>query len=313
MSDLTVIITAHSETVVSGPSMRSAIDACARAEADGYAVERIIGLDTSTAACRAYFMQPAFDDWKRIEVHERDAGRTRNATIAQAKGRFIALLDADDLFSENWLSKGAKCLDDAAARGERVIAHPEINWFFDAGGAVFATRDQSDPMFSSHYFYFRNYYDTLCMAPREAHLEFPYGLRDIANGISREDWQFSIETMAAGWRHVVVKDTIIFKRRRDASLVTESRDRRAIVRALEPMRIDKVAALGRAARPEAPASPAPSVPGEGAHAHAAPGIHSEPDIGTEPRNGPAPADRAAPSPAEDAALTTERDPAVRGT
>jgi hypothetical protein len=52
--------------------------------------------------------------------------------------------------------------------------------------------------------------------------------------------------MAAGWKHVVVRDTIIFKRRRDFSLVTESRNRASIIRALPAMAIDRIRDLTRA-------------------------------------------------------------------
>jgi hypothetical protein len=86
------------------------------------------------------------------------------------------------------------------------------------------------------------------MAPREAHLETPYVTRDVPNGLSYQDWQFAIETMARGWKHVVVRDTIIFKRRRDFSLVVESRNRESIIRALPEMSIDRIRDLGRAHR-----------------------------------------------------------------
>jgi hypothetical protein len=86
------------------------------------------------------------------------------------------------------------------------------------------------------------------MAPRAAHLEVPYVTRDVPNGLSYQDFQFTIETLAADWRHIVVRDTIIFKRRRDVSLVTESNTRRSIVRALPSMAIDRVRDLGAAGR-----------------------------------------------------------------
>jgi hypothetical protein len=108
--------------------------------------------------------------------------------------------------------------------------------------------EQSSPLFTPHYLYFRHYYDSLCMAPREAHLEVPYVTRDVPNGLSYQDFQFTIETLAADWRHIVVRDTIIFKRRRDVSLVTESNTRRSIVRALPSMAIDRVRDLGAAGR-----------------------------------------------------------------
>jgi len=69
--------------------------------------------------------------------------------------------------------------------------------------------------------------------------------RDVPNGLSFQDWQFAVETMARGWKHVVVRDTIIFKRRRDFSLVVESRNRQSIIRALPEMGIDRIRELTR--------------------------------------------------------------------
>lgn len=230
--------------MVCGPTMASANAAIARAEREGFAVERIIALDSPTDACRAYFSQSAFDAWTRVEVNERDLGRTRNTIVPRTKGRYIAFLDSDDLFSENWLSEGIRCLDAAQDAGERVIAHPELNWLFDGAKDVFAKTDQSDPVFSPYLFYFSNYYDSLCMTPRQCHLDIPYVHRDIPNGLSFQDWQFAVETMDAGWKHVTVQNTIIFKRRRDESLVTGSQNRKAIVRSVDALSIDKVDALG---------------------------------------------------------------------
>ena len=149
------------------------------------------------------------------------------------------------MFSENWLAEGIARLDEAEKAGERVIVHPELNIFFDGLNSVLVNIDQTSPLFTPHYFYFRNYYDSLCMAPREAYLEHAYVSRDIPNGLSFQDFQFSIETMGSGWEHVVAPDTIIFKRRRDVSLVTESSGRKSIVRALPEMAIDRIRDLGR--------------------------------------------------------------------
>ena len=227
--------------------MTAADAAIACAEKAGITVERIIALDNATEATKAWFGQPAFDAWDRHVMEEGDLGRVRNAIVPRTHGRFIAFLDADDIFSENWLREGVLRLRQAEADGTRAIAHPELNWLFDGTHSVYQKPDQTDPLFSPYYFYTMNYYDSLCMCPREAHLEFPYIHRDIPNGLSFQDWQFSIETMAGGWIHLNALDTIIFKRRRDDSLVTASRARRSLVRALDPMAIDKVGELGRVA------------------------------------------------------------------
>lgn len=244
MTDLTLIVTAHDETAVSGPTMRAADLAVAAARNRGYTVQPIIALDKATPATTEYFTQPAFDHWERRDMHEGDLGRVRNALVPETRGDYIAFLDADDLFSENWLAEGIALLRRADERGERVIAHPELNVIFDGQQSVLVNIDQGSALFSPHYLYFRNYYDSLCMAPRTAHLEVPYVHRDIPNGLSYQDWQFSIETIASGWEHRVARDTIIFKRRREFSLVRESESRQSIVRRLPAMAIDTVGSLG---------------------------------------------------------------------
>ena len=245
MTDLTLVVTAHDETAVAGPTMRSADLAVEAARRRGYSVQPIIALDAATAETTAYFHQPRFDHWERHTMHEGDLGRVRNALLPDTDGEFIAFLDADDLFSENWLAAGLAVLRAGQEHGERLIAHPELNVLFDRNAAVTRNVDQDSPLFSPHYFYVRNYYDSLCLSPREAHLAAPYTPRDIPHGLSFQDWQFSIESMAAGWEHVLVRDTIIFKRRRDASLGQESSNRRSIVRKLPAMAIDRVQDLAR--------------------------------------------------------------------
>jgi hypothetical protein len=247
-ADVTLVVTVHSETLVAGPTMESAEKALAAAEAAGHSVERILVLDNPADATRDYFDQPAFDGWDRRPMSEGDPGRVRNAIVPQTRGRFVAFLDGDDLFSENWLAAGVTTLKQAAAEGSRVIAHPELNVVFDGGTQLNHNIGQDSPLFTPHFLYVRNCYDTLCLTPREAHLEVPYGGRDIANGISREDWQFGVETMARGWRHVIVPDTIIFKRRRDFSMMVESTGRGALLRSLPEMAIDRIRDLTRGGR-----------------------------------------------------------------
>lgn len=241
--DLTLAVTAHNETAVAGPTFASAEAAVAEVRALGLTVELLIGMDTPTPECRTYMTQPALTDWQVSEHAFRDQGKTRNALATQARGRWLAFLDADDLISENWLSAAITLLQTAPAQ-ERLIVHPELTWQFDAAFSVYAAPGQDDALFSPHALAVANMYDALCLAPRQVWLDHPYPDRDIPAGYAFEDWQWAIETMAAGWQHVVARDTVIFKRRRDASQTHQAKARAATVRPITPLAIDQLSALG---------------------------------------------------------------------
>lgn len=219
--DITVAINAHDETVVSGPTLHSAEAAILAAQQDGFRVERLIGLDAASDDCLKFFTQPFFSKWKVVDLNVADLGLARNALAEIAQGRWIAFLDSDDLFSENWISVGAQCLAKAETSQRRVILHPELNWFFDASPSIIATTEQGSSLYSVKYYYAANYYDSLIIAPREVFNLIKYRARDKNAFFGYEDWFWNIESTAAGWHHACVNDTIIFKRRRDASLLSK--------------------------------------------------------------------------------------------
>lgn len=243
MTDLTLILTAHAETLVAGPTVQSAEVAVVGARDRGYSVQLLLVLDRPTEHTLAYFDRPRFAEWTRVVVDHGDQGLARNAAIRHAEGRFVAFLDADDIFSENWLVEALDVVAGDGAR-ERIIATPELAIIFDRAVAVNRNLDQDSPLFTPYYLYLRGYYDALCVAPRQAHVDVPYASRDIAGGFAVEDLQFSVEAMARGYRHVVVRDTIIFKRRRTGSMLTQRHARRAMIRSLPEMAIDRIRRLG---------------------------------------------------------------------
>jgi hypothetical protein len=243
-TDLTLIVTAHDETVVCGPTMRAAEQAVAVARVAGWTVQQVIALDNATPATTAYFLQSRFAQWEHWEMQETDGARLHNNLVQRADGRSIAYLRAGDLFSENWLAAGLALLAAAEGRGERAIAHPELDIVFDGVNQIVQNIEQDSPLFTPHFLQVRNYYDSLGLTPRQAHVEVPYVSRDLRNGSSSLDWQFAIETMSRGWKHVVVPDTIVFKRRGEASLASESRSRGPLVRSVPELAIDRLGDLG---------------------------------------------------------------------
>jgi glycosyltransferase involved in cell wall biosynthesis len=214
MPDLTVVITAHREAAMAGVTVRSASVAVQRAVAAGLEVERLLLLDNPDRPTQELLAGAVGLGWQLHEVSFADQGLVRNHATALSSGRYLAFLDGDDLWSENWLTAAYEvCESDPG----RVIAHPEVDWFFGSNNNLFFHMDQQDADFDPMFLRVGNYWDALCMAPREAHALHPYSKRAIADGLAYEDWLWNVETMDAGFVHRVVEDTIHFKRRRGSS------------------------------------------------------------------------------------------------
>lgn len=241
--DLTIAITAHNESIVAGPTVVSVKDAITCVEAMGIEVECLIGLDNPSAECEEFFTQPSMSDWNLHRFGFADPFLTRNALAAEAKGRWIAFIDADDLISENWLTEAVGLLQKAEQNDEKIIVHPELNWIFEGANSIFVKPDQLEEMFNPYYFYLGNYYDMMSVYPIEAVRTVPYGSRDIAHGYGYQDWQWNVQVMAAGWRHTIAADTVIFKRRRADSVSVQNSQKKAVIRPVSELGIDRIQQL----------------------------------------------------------------------
>lgn len=221
MSDVSAILTGHREGMLAGASLRSLVDAVAHARAEGLVVEVMVVLDKADDPTRTA-LGVASDLGARVrEVSYGDHGLVRNDAVQHADGDYVAFLDADDLWSENWLVEAHRLC--ATAPGE-VIAHPELNWFFDQQHNLYFLPDQTDPEFDLAFLRVQNCWDALCMAPLSAYAEVPHSRRALGEGYAYDDWHWNLETLLAGYTHRVAPDTIIFKRRRRSSQFTAARD-----------------------------------------------------------------------------------------
>jgi glycosyltransferase involved in cell wall biosynthesis len=224
---ISAIITAHREGAMAGISLRSLMAAVERAVGEGIATEVIVALDAPDEGTRAVFADAPSLGFKLVELSLRDQGKVRNHAVRTSRGRFIAFLDGDDLWSENWLVEAHR-LCTSEPNSDRAIAHPETDWFFESSNNVFFHADQTDATFDPSILRFANYWDALCMAPRQAYLEHPYCDRDVANGFAYEDWHWNCVTLDAGYVHRVVPDTIHFKRRRKTSQTIQASSRKCL-------------------------------------------------------------------------------------
>lgn len=225
--DISAIITAHHEGVMAGVSLRSLLSATAMARDEGLEVEVIIMLDNPDPTTASVFSDAEIHGWRLETVAYGDQGKVRNQAVKLSRGEYIAFLDGDDLWSENWLTAAhAVCASDPG----RIICHPEVDWFFGSNNNRFFHADQTDPRFEPAFLRFGNYWDALCMAPREAYLRHPFSDREIAKGYAYEDWHWNCETFTSGMVHRIAEETIHFKRRREGSQTMEASSNKSVPR-----------------------------------------------------------------------------------
>lgn len=213
--DISAVLVARDEGPRIGISLHSALDAAAAARTAGLAVEVLVVLARPSAATRAALAEASDHGARLVPVDAADAGAVRNAAVAAARGAYIGFLDGGAMWSENWLAAAqARC----AAAPERVIAHPEIHWFYAQGRELYFPPDQESSDFEPALLQHGNCWDgqSLAAAAILQAVPFPELGDDVEPG--RMEWEWNIATVAAGYVHRVVPATINFGRRRPRTL-----------------------------------------------------------------------------------------------
>lgn len=205
-ADLTLVVAAHDETALCGPSMRAADMAVESARSRGLTVERVVALLSPTDATSRYFDQPRFDPWRRTVLDATDPATAFDSLTRNVSGRLMAFLTVDTIISENFLTVGA------AQAGPGVIAQPELAVTFDGLKAVRVNVDSTSPLLTPHVLYVQPLYGGTCVAPVEAYTSSSGAHDLLSSRAPLRSRRFVVETLSSGWRHVVAKDTVVFER-----------------------------------------------------------------------------------------------------
>lgn len=226
-TDITCIITGHREGRLCIASLRSFWIAIQFAEMSGYKVQPILMLDRPNQITQDLFYLYAPRPSNVHILDFGDQGLVRNSAVDLAKGEYTAFLDADDLWSEDWLVQALDFLRDLP---DTHIAHPAYNYFFESQATIFCHIDQESPEFQLDMLRIRNYWDALCVCPTKIYREIPFYTRDIVNGWAYEDWLWSCETVSAGKVHKVVPESVLFKRRQKTSQTVKASENRSMIK-----------------------------------------------------------------------------------
>lgn len=240
VANVSAIMTTHGEGALAAVSFNNLLKTAEFAEAAGLRVEKVVVMDRPDDYTRTVFEGLDDASVRVIETDFGDQGRVRNFLAEHVSGEYIAFLDGDDMWSENWLYEAWNFLKSEPRNN--LIAHPEFNWFFSGTGSVLVNTDQESTLFDEQFLRHANYWDAMCMALRSTHLAMPYCNRQIKAGFAFEDWHWNCQTVEAGYIHKVIPDTIHFKRRRSNSQTTEASSNRSCIPATPFTRYSRWAA-----------------------------------------------------------------------
>ncbi|MDZ5623116.1 glycosyltransferase family A protein [Nocardioides sp. HM23] len=217
-TDITAILVARDEGPRIGISLHSLLDTVAAARESGLTVEQVVVLADPSPGTR-WALDGVESRGVRLLAIDRDRsgdpGAVRNAAVDAATGEYVALLDGGSVWSENWLTAAhALCSSEPG----RLITHPEVHWFYEQGRELYFPPDQDEPGFDPAVLRDGNCWDAQALAAAAVYRDVPFPEVGPEAAPGLLDWDWSVATLAAGFRHRVVPATINFRRRRPRTL-----------------------------------------------------------------------------------------------
>ena len=213
--DISIILTFHNEGAVIHKTFLALRRMVKKLDEQRVSYEVIAHIDNGDEDTRNVIKRESENfDIKIFENSFGEPSQSRNYAVSMAKGKYVCLMDGDDLFSENWLLDAYNLQEESK---EDIIFHPECNLTFglDEQPRLWRMRNSFD---------LDN--DTLILLGRNRWCSGTFLKRSVANKFHYEkaigcygfeDWHYNCETRAHGVKHNVVPGSILFYRVRKGS------------------------------------------------------------------------------------------------
>ena len=211
--DVSIVITAHNEGLLAHKTMLSVLKAAERLRESSVSYEVIVSLDNPDSTTEQYYSRYKSDSrFNVVKNNFGNVGDSRNSAVKNAHGKYVALVDGDDLVSSNWFIEAYKS---AVKRDGLFILHPNIQVRFgidETNNEIWVMGDslgvELDAMIMVQY----NRWSSVFLAPREVFERVTY--RRSVNGYGYEDFGFNVDTTAKNILHYVVPETSFYYRRK---------------------------------------------------------------------------------------------------
>lgn len=226
--DLSIIVTAHAEGCWAHKTILSVLQSVEELAKHNVGFEIIINLDRPDAVTSKYYRQYQEDErFTLLTTDYGNAAEARNYAVSQARGRYVALLDGDDMVSANWYWAAYQM---AQAKSGLFVLHPNIQIQFGMDQphiGVWIMGDTIGRQLDRDIMVQYNRWTSALLAPRQVLDKVQY--QPPVNGYGYEDYLFNSDTTAAGILHYIVPQTTFFYRRSSSGKQSEQIDNWAIL------------------------------------------------------------------------------------
>ena len=204
---ITCIVTVCAEGYTLNATLRSVSLMCEYAQQKGLSSELIVvahhaGKHTLKVLDKLPERWPGA---RTVVLEEPDSGKARNIGIEMARGSFIAMLHGNCMVSPSWLYQAVQLIED---QGPDLIAHPQAMVEFDdrLDTRYLPGMGQLELLASGEV------WPEPALAQRELFVRNPYRSVPFRSGYGHPVWHWNCETVVAGARHDIVKQTTVYCR-----------------------------------------------------------------------------------------------------
>lgn len=215
---LSIVITAHKEGMILDRTLRSVFE-CIK-EAENIKCDLLINVDKGDDKTRSVAEKYSARDDIRINYSNYgDVGIVRNKAIKKAKGKYVMLIDGDDIISPNWIVEGMKTLFDAPCG---AVVHPESEVRFDNDKiqSCIIRKAYDNQWHETLALIGGNRWCSVVMGKKKDLKKCHYSKN--GDGFGYEDYYFNCCLTEAGIKHLIVKNTVVFCLQKDESISTKT-------------------------------------------------------------------------------------------
>ena len=216
--NVSIVLNVHRESLYLVPTLLS-LDECAiYAQEHGLNIELVIVFDRTDSITMETFDDitlSGFSNIQKIFVDVGSLGLARNAGIEKAHKEYIWTADADDLVSKN-------CILSFINQAERY-KHKEfvifVEYYIAFSDNYHNVRYFDSDMLCAGDFAFQHPYVSRLFAHKSVFSKFTYHDLRLTSGFAFEDWDINAKLFNENIELLVSKETIIFYRQRENSLL----------------------------------------------------------------------------------------------